>query len=135
MSEHRTVYERAGGEEPFRRLIDSFYEQVARDPVLRPLYPDDLTPSKEHLFLFLVQYFGGPAHYNEQRGHPRLRMRHIPFKIGQAERDAWVRHMTTAIQEAGFPEDTHPLMHEYFERAATFLINHAEQSGGIELMG
>ncbi len=135
MSEHRTVYERAGGEEPFLRLVEHFYEQVAHDPVLRPLYPDDLSGSKEHLFLFLVQYFGGPATYNMQRGHPRLRMRHMPFQIGQAERDAWVRHMTTAIQEAGFPEDTHPILQEYFESAATFLIDHAEKPGGIELMG
>jgi hemoglobin len=135
MSEHRTVYERAGGDAPFRRLVNSFYEQVAHDPVLRPWYPEDLSDSREHLFLFLVQYFGGPARYHEQRGHPRLRMRHMPFRIGQAERDAWVRHMTAAIQEAGFPEDTHPILQEYFERAATFLINHAERQRDIELLG
>ena len=86
-----TMYEAAGGEETFTRLIDHFYAGVAGDPVLRPLYPDDdeeLARAAEHLRLFLIQYWGGPDWYNEQRGHPRLRLRHAPFPIGQAERDA-----------------------------------------------
>lgn len=129
------MYELAGGEEPFRRLVEQFYSRVEHEPRLRPMYPADLTPSKEHLFLFLVQYFGGPMHYSEQRGHPRLRMRHAPFPIGQAERDAWVQHMSAAVDEAGFPEETHPVLRQYFQQAATFLINRAEGQEQIELMG
>ena len=135
MNEH-TIYDHAGGDAPFRRLVDAFYVGVAGEPLLRPMYPEDLTASKEHLFLFLTQYFGSPPRYNQLRGHPRLRMRHMPFKIGQAERDAWLRHMLAALDQAGFPEDALPSMREYFERSATFLLNHAEQPANtIELRG
>jgi hemoglobin len=129
-----TIYEQAGGDAPFRRLVDIFYARIERDPLLRPLFPADLAPGKERQFLFITQYFGGPPRYNEQRGHPRLRMRHLPFRIGQAERDAWAGHMLAAIDEAGFPAGTHAALREYFERAATFLINQAEHEG-IELTG
>jgi len=134
MNQQPTVYELAGGDAPFRRLIDAFYARVEHEPLLRPLYPADLASSKEHLFLFVTQYFGGPPRYNAQRGHPRLRMRHAPFAIGQAERDAWVRHMQAAVAEAGFAEPARGALIDYFDRAATFLINQAAP-GSIELRG
>src|SRR5580692_10988008 len=94
----RTFYEAVGGEETFTRLVSRFYQEVAADPVLRPVYPtEDLGPAEEHLRLFLMQYWGGPPTYNELRGHPRLRMRHVRFVIGPAERDAWLRHMSEAV--------------------------------------
>jgi hemoglobin len=91
------LYDRVGGEQFFVDLVDRFYLGVAGDPLLRPLYPEDLAESAHHLALFLMQYWGGPGTYNEQRGHPRLRMRHAPFVIGPAERDAWLRHMDAAL--------------------------------------
>ena len=95
------VYQAAGGEETFTLLVRRFYAGVAEDPVLRPVYPEeDLANAEERLRLFLIQYWGGPATYNELRGHPRLRMRHARFTIGEAERDAWLRHMRTALDEA-----------------------------------
>jgi len=135
MSNQPTIYELAGGDAPFRRLIDAFYARVGREPLLRPMYPADLTASREHLFLFVTQYFGGPPRYNAQRGHPRLRMRHAPFAIGQPERDAWARHMRAALDEAGFAEPAHAALRDYFERTATFLINQQEPAGAIELLG
>jgi hemoglobin len=134
MIDQPTIYELAGGDAPFRRLVEHFYARVEHDPLLRPLYPADLAASQEHMFLFVAQYFGGPPRYNTLRGHPRLRARHMPFRIGQAERDAWATHMLAAIDEAGFAEPARGALREYFERAATFLIN--QQSGaGIELLG
>jgi hemoglobin len=118
-----TVYEQVGGEETFRRLVDAFYAHVEQDPILRPMFPPDLEEGKHHQFLFLCQYWGGPTTYVEQRGHPRLRMRHVPFTIGQQERDAWVGHMLAAIDEIGIPEPARTQMVEYFERAGTFMIN------------
>ena len=91
------LFDRVGGEQFFVDLVDRFYLGVAGDPLLRPLYPEDLAESAQHLALFLMQYWGGPGTYNEQRGHPRLRMRHAPFVIGPAERDAWLRHMGGAL--------------------------------------
>ena len=122
-----TLYERVGGEEFFVDLVDRFYLGVAGDPLLRPLYPDDLHESSRHLALFLMQYWGGPATYGEERGHPRLRMRHAPFVVGPAERDAWLRHMLTALSalEAASrisPEDSLEL-HGYLEMAANSLVN------------
>lgn len=117
-----TLYERVGGDEYFHALVDRFYEGVEADPVLRPLYPDDLGPPRFHLAEFLVQYWGGPRRYSERRGHPRLRMRH-PFPIGLAERDAWFRHMREAVAASGATaEDTQELL-AYFDMAATSLIN------------
>ena len=93
-----TFYEAVGGEETFTRLVHRFYEEVAADPVLRAVYPaQDLGPAEEHLRLFLIQYWGGPPTYNELRGHPRLRMRHARFHIGETERDLWLTHMRTAL--------------------------------------
>ena len=119
----RTVFEAAGGAETFRRIVARFYAGVADDPVLRPLYPEHLDESERHLALFLMQYFGGPSTYSQQRGHPRLRMRHLPFAIGQAERDAWMRHMTVAVEAEGLPEPLSVTLLDYFDRAATFLMN------------
>ncbi|HEX4175467.1 MAG TPA: globin, partial [Acidimicrobiales bacterium] len=93
------LFDRVGGQAFFVDLVDRFYLGVAGDPLLRPLYPDDLKESADHLALFLMQYWGGPPTYNEQRGHPRLRMRHAPFVIGPAERDAWLRHMHEALHD------------------------------------
>src|SRR6266508_2374356 len=134
MSNQTTIYELAGGDAPFRRLLDAFYRRVEQEPLLRPLYPADLAPSREHLFLFVTQYFGGPPRYNAERGHPRLRLRHAPFAIGQAERDAWVRQMLAAIDEAGFAEPARGALRDYFERAATFLINQGTPEP-IDLLG
>jgi hemoglobin len=124
----QSIYSAAGGNETFRRLVDRFYDGVAGDEVLRPLYPEDLAASREHLFLFLIQYFGGPAHYSALRGHPRLRMRHLPFAIGVRERDAWMHHMRAAIAETGLAEPVRAVLLRYFEDVATFLINRAEGS-------
>jgi hemoglobin len=117
-----TLYERVGGDEYFHSLVNRFYGAVASDPILRPLYPEDLGPAAFHLAEFLVQYWGGPRRYSERRGHPRLRMRH-PFPIGTAERDAWVHHMSEAVAASGAsPEDAQELL-TYFGWAATSLVN------------
>ena len=128
MADGSTLYERVGGRDFFEKLTRRFYEGVASDPVLRPLYPEDLEgmeAARLHLELFLVQYWGGPADYNETRGHPRLRMRHAPFAIGPAERDAWVVHMTEAVRAAGLSPLDEMQMLSYFTTSATHLINQA----------
>lgn len=122
----QNIYELVGGEPTFRRLVDCFYDRIAQDPLLRPMFPADLEPGKERQFLFLVQYFGGPSEYNRQRGHPRLRMRHAPFPIGQPERDAWLAHMLAAIDEVGIGEPARGAMRSYFENAASAMINRYE---------
>ncbi len=122
----QTVYEQIGGEETFWRLVDIFYTRIEQDPLLRPLFPADMEPGKRHQCYFLIQYFGGPTQYQEQRGHPRLRMRHAPFPIGQRERDAWLRHMLAAMDELEIPEPARSLMQDYFERAATAMINRVD---------
>ena len=119
-----TVFERVGGEAWFADLVARFYRGVAMDPLLRPLYPDDLSASKAHMTAFLVQYWGGPGTYSEERGHPRLRMRHAPFVITSSERDAWLRHMADAVRHGGLDDELEAQMLAYFENAATFLINH-----------
>jgi hemoglobin len=119
----QTVYEIIGGAETIERLVEDFYSRIEQDDLLRPLFPEDLEPGKRHQALFLIQYWGGPATYQEERGHPRLRMRHAPFAIGQAERDAWLGHMLATIDAVGIPEPARAQMHAYFERAATFMIN------------
>ncbi len=117
-----SLYERLG-EDFFVGLVERFYDGVEGDPVLRPLYPADLTASRRHLALFLVQYFGGPASYNALRGHPRLRMRHFRFGIGPAERDAWLRHMTEAVRSYGRePADEEELL-SYFSSTAAMLTS------------
>jgi hemoglobin len=118
-----TVFQAIGGMESFERLVDSFYRRVESDPQLRPMYPDDLTQSREHLTLFLAQYFGGPATYSERRGHPRLRMRHLPFRIDAAARDAWLLHMRAAMEETAIREPARSTMLAYFQQAADFMVN------------
>ena len=128
MSEHSgqpvTFYEAVGGEETFTRLVRRFYAEVAADPVLRAVYPaQDLGPAEEHLRLFLIQYWGGPAAYNELRGHPRLRMRHVRFHIGETERDLWLKHMRTALDELALPGPLDAQLWDYLVMAAHSLVN------------
>jgi hemoglobin len=126
MNDSTTLYHRVGGRPFFEALTKRFYEAVRTDDVLRPLYPADdegFEAARRHLELFLVQYWGGPDDYNETRGAPRLRMRHVDFAIGQAERDAWVAHMTDAVRAAGLPQLEELQMVGYFTTAATHLIN------------
>jgi len=118
------VYEAAGGAETFKRLVERFYARVAEDALLRPIYPEeDLSSATERLTLFLIQYWGGPSTYNEQRGHPRLRLRHQPFAIGQAERDAWLGHMTAAVDSLALAPALRKALLDYFETASTAMIN------------
>ena len=120
----QTFYEAVGGEETFRRLVRRFYEGVAQDPLLRPLYPEeDLSGAEERLRLFLMQYWGGPRTYSERRGHPRLRMRHAPFAIGEAERDAWLKHMYDAVQELKLAPELEQQLWDYLVYAAHSLVN------------
>jgi len=130
----QTLYEAVGGEETFRRLVRTFYQKVAADPQLRAVYPSrDLGPAEEHLRLFLIQYWGGPAAYNELRGHPRLRMRHARFAIGEAERDAWLRHMRTALDELALDPGYDEQFWDYLVMAAHSLMNQPRQGGGADL--
>jgi hemoglobin len=121
------VYEALGGQPFFDELVERFYRGVAGDPVLRPLYPDDLNEPKRHLALFLGQYWGGPTTYSDERGHPRLRMRHARFVIAEAQRDAWLRHMTAAVDSLVVERDVHPVVEarllDYFAMAAEGMIN------------
>lgn len=128
MSEVRTPFERFGGHDFFDRLIARFYAGVAEDPVLRPLYPeDDLGPAAERLQLFLEQYWGGPTTYSQERGHPRLRMRHAPFPVDAAAHDAWLRHMRAALDEAAaahhLSEADETELWDYLARAAFSMVN------------
>jgi len=118
-----TLYDRVGGAPFFAALVERFYAGVAADPVLRPLYPEDLGPSVGWLTGFLVQYWGGPTGYSDERGHPRLRMRHAPFRIGQAERDAWWAHMSAAVRDSGAGEVEQAELLAYFDRAADAMVN------------
>ena len=119
-----TFYDAVGGEPTFRRLVDEFYAGVADDPVLRPLYPDeDLGPAAERLRKFLIQYWGGPTTYSQERGHPRLRQRHAPFRIGPDQRDAWLRHMRHAVDSLGLEPAREAELWEYLNRAALFMVN------------
>jgi hemoglobin len=121
------LFDRVGGEPFFVDLVNRFYVGVAGDPLLRPLYPDDLAESSQHLALFLAQYWGGPTSYSDQRGHPRLRMRHAPFVIGLPERDAWLRHMLGALdsleQQRRISRDDAAAFRDYLHMAATSLVN------------
>ncbi|SDL96866.1 hemoglobin [Nonomuraea maritima] len=119
-----SFYDSVGGEETFQRLVHHFYEGVAEDPLLRPLYPEaDLTGAEERLRGFLIQYWGGPKTYSEQRGHPRLRMRHVPFVIGEKERDAWLRRMRDALDSLDLPEEQETRLWDYLVYAAHSLVN------------
>lgn len=118
-----TVFEVVGGQTFFDALVERFYARVESDPTLRPLYPADLEPGKRALALFLGQYWGGPTTYSDEKGHPRLRMRHAPFVIGAAERDAWLAAMLAALDEADAPEVARDMMRGYFTTASTAMIN------------
>ncbi len=125
MSREVTLYEYVGGDEFFVRLVDSFYEGVETDDVLLPLYPEpaDLGPARRRLALFLIQYWGGPTTYLDERGHPKLRMRHFPFHIGTVERDRWVHHMLRAIERTTDDEQVRTMLTDYFVPAAEHLRN------------
>ena len=118
-----TVFEAVGGADTFFGLVKAFYDEVARDPVLRPMYPADLEPSKRRLALFLIQFFGGPPNYSLERGHPRLRARHLDFAIDAAARDAWLKHMNAAVATLDVPRPARDELLRYFNDTATFLIN------------
>lgn len=121
--DEKTIYELVGGEATFEKLVDIFYARVEADEQLRKIFPDDLEPGKRWQKLFLIQLFGGPAWYGEERGHPRLRMRHMPFPIDATSSDSWLGHMLVAIDEAGIQEPARSAMREYFERGAAFMVN------------
>lgn len=124
MKLHDTLYDLAGGEETFRTLVERFYAGVAEDPVLRAVYPEeDLSGATERLTHFLIQYWGGPHTYSETRGHPRLRLRHQPFAIGQSERDAWLKRMTAAVDSLDLAPAVRKALLDYFETASTAMIN------------
>jgi hemoglobin len=123
----RSFYDEVGGGKTFRAIVSKFYELVREDEILRPLYPDDdLDGAEQRLRMFLEQYWGGPRTYSEQRGHPRLRMRHAPFKVGFLERDAWLRCMHIAVGEidAQTLDDAHrQRLLDYLEMAAHSMVN------------
>ncbi len=120
MPDPTAVYETVGGHPFFETLVDRFYDRVAVDPVLLAVYPepDDLGPARRRLALFLSEYWGGPPAYSEERGHPRLRMRHFAFEIGTPERDRWLEHMRAALDEMDAPPEVTQQMLDYFEMGA-----------------
>jgi hemoglobin len=120
----QTFYDAVGGEPTFRKIVARFFALVPDDEVLAAVYPlDDLEGAEQRLGLFLMQYWGGPTTYSDERGHPRLRMRHAPFRVGLAERDAWLRAMRTAIDEAGLEEPHRDQLWAYMESTAAHMIN------------
>ncbi|MEU6892222.1 globin [Streptomyces sp. NPDC046557] len=124
--QEQTFYELVGGEATFRRLVHRFYQGVAEDPLLRPMYPEgDLGPAEERFALFLMQYWGGPSTYSENRGHPRLRMRHAPFRVDAAAHDAWLGHMREAVDELGLAPEHEAQLWRYLTYAAASMINTA----------
>ena len=125
-AEEPNIYEMAGGQEPLMKMVAHFYRGVESSPILRPLYPEDLRDSAWYTALFIIQFCGGPSDYSNTRGHPRLRMRHYPFSIGQKERDAWVHLMSLAVEAEIENETAKKFLLDYFERTATFLMNKSE---------
>ncbi|MEV4891152.1 globin [Nonomuraea sp. NPDC050547] len=119
-----SFYDAVGGEETFRRLVHRFYEGVKEDPLLRPMYPEeDLTGAEDRLRGFLIQYWGGPTTYSQERGHPRLRMRHAPFQVDEAAREAWLRHMRDAVEDLELAEDLEKRLWDYLVYAAHSMVN------------
>ncbi|GAA3873059.1 globin [Streptomyces sedi] len=119
-----TFYEQVGGEPTFRALVHRFYQGVAEDPILRPMYPEeDLGPAEDRLALFLMQYWGGPRTYSETRGHPRLRMRHAPFTVDRAAHDAWLAHMRDAVDSIGLEPALEKQLWDYLVFAARSMVN------------
>ncbi|MGN7976240.1 globin [Microbacterium sp. 22195] len=124
-----TFYDEIGGHATFQRIVEVFYREVAVDPVMRPMYPEeDLGPATERLTMFLEQYWGGPGTYSERRGHPRLRMRHVPFHVNPDARDRWLAHMRTALDEAQLSPLHDATFWDYLQRAAHSLVNTFEDS-------
>ncbi|WP_396187429.1 globin [Citricoccus sp.] len=124
--ENASFYDQVGGHETFVKLARVFYEQVAADPEFRAMYPEaDLGPAEERLRMFLEQYWGGPKTYSEQRGHPRLRMRHAPYTVDFAARDTWLRHMRAAVDALELPPLLDETLWDYLERAAHSMVNSA----------
>lgn len=112
------------GEEGFTRLVAAFYRRVRTDDILGPMYPQqDMIGAEQRLREFLIQRFGGPDTYSQQRGHPRLRMRHMPFKVDQAARDRWVKLMEESLAEVQLPEQVVPPLRSFFHNTATFMMN------------
>lgn len=125
-----SFYEQVGGRPVFERIVEVFYQGVASDPLLRPMYPEeDLGPASERLLLFLEQYWGGPTTYSEQRGHPRLRLRHSPFRVNPEARDRWLIHMRAAVDAADLPPLLEAPLWDYLQRAAHAMVNTFEPSG------
>ncbi len=121
-----SFYDAVGGHETFARLVHVFYQGVAQDPLLRPMYPeDDLGPAEERMRMFLEQYWGGPRTYLEQRGHPRLRMRHNPFVVTPQARDRWLVHMRAGVDTLNLPPLQEATLWDYLERAAHSMVNAA----------
>ncbi len=119
-----SLYDAVGGAPTFAALVRGFYAGVRADPELRALYPEeDLGPAERRLRMFLEQYFGGPAAYSAERGHPRLRMRHAPFPVSEDMRDRWLRHMLGSLDALGLPAEQDHAMRDYFERAAHMMVN------------
>lgn len=117
-------FEQFGAHDFFAKFVDDFYEGVASDPLLRPMYPEgDLAPAKKRLLMFLEQYWGGPTTYSDERGHPRLRMRHAPYQVGFAARDAWLSHMQHALDQQDLPEDLRSTLWDYLYTAANAMVN------------
>ncbi len=125
MSDEVSLYQEVGGSYFFIELVNKFYEGVINDEVIISLYPDrnDLEGAKERLSLFLMQYWGGPTTYSEERGHPRLRQRHFPFAIGERERDHWLMHMQGAIDAMPTSDSVRTRLSEYMSNAAQHLVN------------
>jgi hemoglobin len=124
----KSFYDQVGGHDTFRRLVHEFYLGVAGDPELRAMYPEeDLGPAEDRLRMFLEQYWGGPTTYSEQRGHPRLRMRHVPFRVTPAQRDRWLTHMMAAVDSLALPPANDLLLRDYLERAAHSMVNSFEE--------
>jgi len=118
-----SFYQAIGGHDTFVRLVDRFYEGIATDPVLRPMYPEDLGPATERMRMFLEQYWGGPTTYSDQRGHPRLRMRHAPFTVNSEAREHWLLHMRAAVDSLHLPPAYESVLWTYLERAAWSMVN------------
>ena len=129
MAQEVTFFDAVGGEPTFRRLVHTFYEGVAADPILRPLYPEeDLGPAEERFRLFLIQYWGGPRTYSENRGHPRLRMRHAPYPVTPTAKDHWLRHFRAALDEVALPPEQDAQFWDYVTHAAQFMVNSFDET-------
>jgi len=123
-----SFYDQVGGHKTFEKLVHEFYVGVAGDPALRAMYPEeDLGPAEDRLRMFLEQYWGGPTTYSQRRGHPRLRMRHHPFKVTPTQRDRWLRHMLAAVDTLDLAPANDLLLRDYLERAAYSLVNSLDE--------